>query len=125
MGLPLFFPLVLAEVAEVAASSTSMGPHEPAAGAGAAEEEGPDGAFGDGPLSMVAHGSLVPCPAGPGAPCGEGAGRIFVAKAAATLPRAGAGAARTGRAEGGRIGASGRGPSTAVSGVAAAQAGPV
>ena len=82
MPLPLFLPLVLEELTEVAASSTPMGPTEPAAGAGAIEEEGPEGAFGDGPPSMVAHGSMAAGAAGPGAPCGEGAAAI----AAATLP---------------------------------------
>ena len=127
MGRALFLPLVLVELAEVAPSSMSMGLPAAAAGSGLAAEEGPDGALGEGPLSIVAHGSRTGA-VRTGAPgrgrAGNGTSCTQAAIADATLPRAATGAARGGRAEGGRSGASGRGSTKAWSTEAAARTGP-
>ena len=122
MGLARFLPLVLVELAEVAPSSISMEFSVTAAGPAPADGEGPVGAAGEGPSSIAAHGSRTGS-AGAGAP-GRGGADTRAALADATLPRAGTGAARTGRAEGGRSGASGRGSPRARSIEAAARTGP-
>ena len=122
MGLARFLPLVLVELAEVAPSSMSMEFSVTAAGPAPADGEGPVGAAGEGPSSIVAHGSRTGS-AGAGAP-DRGAAVTRAATADVTLPQASTGAARIGRADGGRSGASGRGPAKARSIAAAAKTGP-
>ena len=126
MGLARFLPLVVAELTEVAPSSMSMDPPAPATWIAELAGGGPAGAGGavggDGPSSIVAHGPWIGS-AGAGAQ-GRWAADPCAAIAEATLPRAGTGAPRTGRADGGRSGASGRGPANAKSAAATANNGP-
>ena len=126
MGLARFLPLVLAELTEVAPSSMSVDPPAPATWIVELAGGGPEGAGGavggDGPSSIVAQGSWIGS-AGAGAE-GRWAADPCAAIAEATLPQASTGAPRTGRADGGRSGASGCGPTDAKSGAATASNGP-